>query len=458
MSAIINNKFRTFNADNFISSIGTNGVYLLIGKNDAWSGSSRGEYIATTPSDTVIPIPIDTDIASAKHWDDVIAAKKIISSNVSHVIKRVDWTSGTAYDAYSDDVEDQIGKDFFVFSEPSFNVYKCIDNGSGGSTKVGAPVSTVEPTGTGTGLIPTADGYVWKFMFQVQQADVLKFVTTDWIPVNSPATANQPEQAAVESAAVSGALDHISVSNGGTLYKSTTGTAQAGTGSNITLAATASPIPDYYNNMTVFISSGVGSGQIKTITDYDGTSKEATIDSAWTTIPDNTSVYEVMPAVTLTPLAGDTPIASGAVARVSGVSQPAGIITKVSMVSGGNNYRFVTATVTSGDNGGDAATLQPRVSPPGGHGKNAVSELGGAYVMLNTRLIGNEGSDFPVEDDFRKVHLLLNPTANNAPATLGTYNNLELDQDSGSIIYTEFRGPIIRASDSTEDIKLVCEF
>ena len=34
----------------------------------------------------------------------------------------------------------------------------------------------------------------------------------------------------------------------------------------------------------------------------------------------------------------------------------------------------------------------------------------------------------------------------------------ELDQDSGSIIYTEFRGPIIRASDSTEDIKLVCEF
>ena len=295
-------------------------------------------------------------------------------------------------------------------------------------------------------------------MFEVQQADVLKFVTTDWIPVNSPATANQPEQAAVESAAVSGALDHISVSNGGTLYKSTTGTAQAGTGSNITLAATASPIPDYYNNMTVFISSGVGSGQIKTITDYDGTSKEATIDSAWTTIPDNTSVYEVMPAVTLTPLAGDTPIASGAVARVSGVSQPAGIITKVSMVSGGNNYRFVTATVTSGDNGGDAATLQPRVSPPGGHGKNAVSELGGAYVMLNSRLIGNEGSDFPVEDDFRKVHLLLNPTANNAPATLGTYNNLELDQDSGSVIYTEFRGPIIRASDSTEDIKLVCEF
>jgi hypothetical protein len=450
MSAIINNSFRKFNADNFITAIGANKVYLMIGKNDPWDGTSAGEYIETGPSDVDVPIPLDTHVSQYLHYNDMIAAKLIAQTDVSHVLKRVDWTSGVVYleyDAYADDVIDQ---NFFVFTT-AFRVYKCIGNNQGAA-------STIEPTGTSTSIIETSDNYRWKFMFEVQQADVLKFVTTDWIPVNSPATANQPEQAAVESAAVSGALDHISVSNGGTLYKSTTGTAQAGTGSNITLAATASPIPDYYNNMTVFISSGVGSGQIKTVTDYDGTTKEATIDSAWTTIPDNTSVYEVMPAVTLTPLAGDTPIASGAVARVSGVSQPAGIITKVSMVSGGNNYRFVTATVTSGDNGGDAATLQPRVSPPGGHGKDAVSELGGAYVMLNSRLIGNEGSDFPVEDDFRKVHLLLNPTANNAPATLGTYNNLELDQDSGSIIYTEFRGPIIRASDSTEDIKLVCEF
>ncbi len=450
MSAIINNSFRKFNADNFITAIGANKVYLMIGKNDPWASTSAGEYIETSPSDVDVPIPLDTHVSQYLHYNDMIAAKLIAQTDVSHVLKRVDWTSGVVYleyDAYADDVIDQ---NFFVFTT-AFRVYKCIGNNNGA-------VSTIEPTGTSTSIIETSDNYRWKFMFEVQQADVLKFVTTDWIPVNSPATANQPEQAAVESAAVSGALDHVSVSNGGTLYKSTTGTAQAGTGSNITLAATASPIPDYYNNMTVFISSGVGSGQIKTITDYDGTSKEAIVDSVWTTIPDNTSVYEVMPAVTLTPLAGDTPIASGAVARVSGVSQPAGIITKVSMVSSGNNYRFVTAEVISGANGGDAATLQPRVSPPGGHGKNAVSELGGAYVMLNSRLIGNEGSDFPVEDDFRKVHLLLNPTANNAPATLGTYNNLELDQDSGSIIYTEFRGPIIRASDSTEDIKLVCEF
>ena len=78
--------------------------------------------------------------------------------------------------------------------------------------------------------------------------------------------------------------------------------------------------------------------------------------------------------------------------------------------------------------------------------------------MLNSRLIGNDGSDFPVGDDFRKVHLLLNPLVSGSAATATTYDSTEMDDDSGEIIYTEFRAPINRASDSTEDIKLVMEF
>ena len=43
-------------------------------------------------------------------------------------------------------------------------------------------------------------------------------------------------------------------------------------------------------------------------------------------------------------------------------------------------------------------------------------------------------------------------------ATATTYNALEMDDGTGQMIYTEFRTPINRASDSTEDIKLVVEF
>lgn len=72
-----------------------------------------------------------------------------------------------------------------------------------------------------------------------------------------------------------------------------TGTAQAGAAGTITLAAGESATDDFYNGMLVRITSGTGSGQVRRITDYVGASKVATVDSNWTTTPDNTSVYRV---------------------------------------------------------------------------------------------------------------------------------------------------------------------
>ena len=107
MSAIINNTFRKYNADNFIASFGTEKVYLMIGKNDAWSGASLGEYTETTPSDSAIPVPIDTTVSSYLHHNDMIAAKLISSTSVSHILKRVNWTTGTVYVEY-DHLQDDL--------------------------------------------------------------------------------------------------------------------------------------------------------------------------------------------------------------------------------------------------------------------------------------------------------------------------------------------------------------
>lgn len=70
------------------------------------------------------------------------------------------------------------------------------------------------------------------------------------------------------------------------------GTAQSGTATTIRLAASDSQDDDYYNNMVVRITKGTGVGQEKTITDYDSTTKDATV-SAWTTNPDSTSEYAI---------------------------------------------------------------------------------------------------------------------------------------------------------------------
>lgn len=461
MSAIINNSFRKYQADNFISSFITNNIYVAIGKNDAWNGASLGEYSQTSPSDTAVPTPDDTSVSPGIHWNDLLALKKIPSSSVSHVIARYDWESGTVYREYShtrNDIIDNnnsatstLEKPFYIFTE-DFRVYKCISNGNGAQ-------STIKPTGSGTGIIPTADGYRWKYMFEVLQADVLKYVTTDWLPVKSPAN-NNTTQKTVEDAAVDGALEYIKVTAGGTGYKTNAGTARPGGGADtIPLADSgstpASAVDNFYDNMIVRITSGKGSGQFRTITNYTGATRTATISPDWddTLVPDPTSVYTVFPAVTITSSDSSSP-ASAAVSKITD-----GVIEEVIVYVAGTGYRSGTAVVTNG--GGANATLEVVISPPGGHGKNAVSELGGAFVMMNVRLIGFEGEDIPINDDFRKVHIMANPklnTSGNPLATGTVYQKSEVQEDSGIFLYTEFRTPIYRASDSTEDIKLVVEF
>lgn len=71
------------------------------------------------------------------------------------------------------------------------------------------------------------------------------------------------------------------------------GTAQAGGASTITLAAGESGTDDAYNGMTVEITGGTGSGQVRHITDYVGSTKVATVDAAWSANPDNTSTYKI---------------------------------------------------------------------------------------------------------------------------------------------------------------------
>lgn len=70
-------------------------------------------------------------------------------------------------------------------------------------------------------------------------------------------------------------------------------TAQAGGISTITLAATASSTDSAHKGVYIKITGGTGANQVAYITAYNGTTKVATITPAWTTEPDNTSVYNL---------------------------------------------------------------------------------------------------------------------------------------------------------------------
>lgn len=74
-----------------------------------------------------------------------------------------------------------------------------------------------------------------------------------------------------------------------------TGTAQAGAASTITLANAASATNSIYVGELVWIVSGTGAGQIRTITGYVGATRVATVSRDWAVNPDATSVYRVLP-------------------------------------------------------------------------------------------------------------------------------------------------------------------
>ena len=73
------------------------------------------------------------------------------------------------------------------------------------------------------------------------------------------------------------------------------GTAQAGAAGTITLAAGESATDHLLEGALVRITGGTGSGQTRLITGYVGSTKVASVDRNWTTNPDSTSTYELIP-------------------------------------------------------------------------------------------------------------------------------------------------------------------
>ena len=362
MPAIITNKFRLHNTSNFVESFSEsspNIYYLAIGRPQAFAtstgGDSRTQYEGTDSSPLT---PADSVSDEFYFFDDVIAAKRITTSDISRVIPRRNWTTGTTYDIYRHDYEEFVtggtstrvtanstattlfDSTFYVLSSDR-NVYKCLDND-------GNTASTVEPTGTSTSVITTGDGYKWKYMYTLSAAQQSNFLSTDFMAVATNST--------VSSAATDGGIDIVKIKTGGSSY-TVSGGGTSGTITNVPIR-------------------GDGSSAVCSVTLTSG----------------------AISAVTIT---------------VNGSGYTSGYI---------RNADIIGATGAGG--AGSGAELDVIIPPKGGHGFNAIEELGGFFVMLNTTLEGTESSnsgDFTAANDFRKISLIKNPnTAAGSAATATT--------------------------------------
>jgi len=487
MPAIITNKFRIHNQEQFVESFtesSPNVYYMGIGRPQGFTTSTRGDSRTQFEGSDSSPLtPVDSVSQEFHVFDDLLAAKKVASTDVSVSIARRNWTSGTVYDMYRHDyghyvtgstttvVSSSSGAtalydtSFYVLTD-DFNVYKCLDNNNGGT-------STTKPTGTSTSILSTADSYKWKYMYSLTAAQQTNFLSTDFMGVATNST--------VSSAAVDGAVNIVKIKTAG--------------------------------------SGGTNGSHTGVAIRGDGSSGVATV-------------------------------------TVSG-----GAVTAVTVTTPGTGYTYAyirnADIVSAGATSLSGSELDVIIEPKGGHGKNAITELGGFFVMMNTNFEADETAntgDFTTANDFRRVCLLRDPKSGGSAASATTlrgtkavlvtspsgnytvdeeinqattgavgkvvewdssnnilyyiqtrfndegvdsngnstafsgantitgqgssvtstpssssttvssiaftsgYNSGEIDADDGDVLYIENRSPITRAADQTENVKLIIEF
>ena len=220
MAAIITDQIRILNAKNFVAGVTStaNAYYSFIGLPNPTEVQSDW--------DTDPPSPKDNFEEEDSYWDTMVALKKINSSDVRQVVPRRKWSSGTTYDMYRNDYSrtntaavsgatNLYAATYFVLNT-DYRVYECLQNGTDPDNPNGRPsldeptFTDLEPRSAGT----SGDGYIWKYLYTIKPSDIVKFESTDYIPVPADWDTNT-DDAAVRDNAVDGSIKIVTISNAG---------------------------------------------------------------------------------------------------------------------------------------------------------------------------------------------------------------------------------------------------
>ena len=220
MAAIITDQIRILNAENFVAGVTStaNAYYSFIGLPNPTQVQSDW--------DTDPPSPKDNFEEEDSYWDTMVALKKINSSDVRQVVPRRKWSSGTTYDMYRNDYSrtntaavsgatNLYAATYFVLNT-DYRVYECLQNGTDPDNPNGRPsldeptFTDLEPRSAGT----SGDGYIWKYLYTIKPSDIVKFESTDYIPVPADWDTNT-DDAAVRDNAVDGSIKIVTISNAG---------------------------------------------------------------------------------------------------------------------------------------------------------------------------------------------------------------------------------------------------
>jgi hypothetical protein len=487
MAAIITNKFRIHNQEQFVESFSEsspNVYYLGIGRPQAFTtqtrGDSRTEYQG---SDTAPPTPIDSNYEEFNTFNELLAAKKVTSSEISICIPRRNWATGTVYDYYRHDYGHFVtgstssvqtansgattlfDSNFYVLTD-DFNVYKCLDNNSNAN-------STVKPTGTSTSILSTGDGYKWKYMYSLTASQQTNFLSTDFMGVATNST--------VSAAAVDGAVNVVKIKTAGSggTNGSHTGVDIRGDGSSgkatvtisggaVTAVTVTTPGTGYtfgYIRVADINTAGGGSlsgSELDVIIEPKGGHGANAIEelggffvmlntnfeaAETSNTGDFTTANDFRKVVLLRDILSGGSAASATTLRATKavlVTSPSGTFTADEEINQATTG--AVGKVVEWDSSNNILYyIQTRFNDEGVDSNGNLTAFSGANAITGQ---SSSASATPSTSS---------TTVDNIAFTSG-YNSGEIDADTGDVMYIENRSPITRASDQTENVKLIIEF
>lgn len=409
-------------------------IYLTYGKTSAWANDASPD------------VPTSSVATQHQIWQQMIGGKRIRGGDISHVIPRINWTANTVYDAYDHATGSLYDQDFYVLTS-DFNVYKCLSNNYSAN-------STVEPSAINPASITqTSDGYIWKYMFTVSDAEQLRFTTDSYIPVKTILVDDGSLQWKVQDQAEDGAIYSILLTNNGSGYTNVSnlvititgdGSSATATGNiNVTSqTVTSITMTDYgtgYTNATVTITGGGGTGANARaiISPFGGHGSNPVYELGAAYLMFNPQLETTEEAYF--PATNDyRQIALIEAPKIRGTSNTA------------TNTRFLQAytitTLGSGEYEQDEIVYQGASQAAATFSARMLSwdSSNGVAVVINTS--GTPGSQALIG-------------ANTSTSRyVSEFVDKELQQASGQILYVNNIKPITRSADQTEDFKIVMKF
>lgn len=443
MSSVLSQGFHIALAESTYRDIKSNTVkfYYYLGKSLPYSITDEPEN------------PTKTFVYEQQTKRDVVFVKQVAVNDISYVIPRIGWVSGTVYDDYDDSYSttnlassgaNSLETAKFYVVNSSNRVYKCINNNGGRP-------STVQPSNTDTAAFKEVDGYIWKFMYAIPIIFQRKFMTPLFLPVSTSMSSRYYNN---------GGIDNVVVLDGGSGYHQTTTEitiiSQTGTGAsispdvdNVTGEITGVIINDHgegYLDVEYQITDGnatPGTGAVLTSsTDYGSVTTQqsnvelAAINGSIERIKVVNGGYDYSASTTQVVIEGD-----GQGCTAVAVLNVSNQIESIRITNPG--YDYTHATVTIIDTIGHTATARAIISPYGGHGRNAIKELFGNRLMFSTSIHNDNINGFTIDNDYRQFGLIRNPLgADSLPytgvlgsncykaTTLGSFNLADYPNDT----------------------------